>query len=271
MYKEEYNDMINTISPEHVNYIIGFLQGDGSITEQSRNRGKIIVEISDKDFDILDKIEIDLCQIAYIGRGIRTRNTNFKDNYNSCKLSIYDLFLRQHLSKYIPIGKKAFTIKPPTEFEDFQIYPYIRGLSDADGSLGITSENRAFWSICTSSDYIKNFVVKDVKKVLNIEKRINRNKRDGVYNIVLYDEDAVFYTRLLYDRSTIYLNRKYVKFLEVQAWKRSIPKRKGTKKIWLSYEDDLLLNSQMSLKNLCLLLDRSQNSIKTRLWRLKQK
>ena len=44
---------------------------------------------------------------------------------------------------------------------------------------------------------------------MSIEKRLSRNKRDNVYNIILFDEDAVEYTRLLYKDATIYLGRKY--------------------------------------------------------------
>ena len=263
--------MYNNISPEHKSYIIGFLQGDGSHYEQSRNRGKIQVEISKIDKDILDEIEIDLKSIAYIGRRERERNTNFKDNYMSSILSIYNLDLRQQLKQFVPVGKKASIIEPPVEMRNFNKYSYIRGLTDADGSLGITSLIRPFWSLCTSSEYIKNFIIADIKVALNFEKRLSRNKRDNVYNIILFDEDAVEYTRLLYKDATIYLGRKYQKFLEIQNWERSISKRVGRKKTWLSYEDKVITNRSISLKEKSLLLDRTPSSIKTRLWRLKQK
>jgi len=263
-------DMYNNISPEHQSYIVGFLQGDGSHYEQSRNRGKIQVEISKTDENILDKIEIDLRNIVYIGRRERKRDTNFKDNYTSSVLSIYNLDLRQQIKQFIPVGKKASIIRPPVEMEGFDKYSYIRGLTDADGSLGITSLTRPFWSLCTSSEYVKKFIINDIKAVLNFEKRLNRNKRDNIYNIVLFDEDAIKYTQLLYKDATIYLERKYRRFLKIQDWKRSIPKRIGRKKAWLSYEDKVIINRSISLKEKSLLLDRTLSSIKTRLWRLEQ-
>ena len=146
---------------------------------------------------------------------------------------------------------------------------YIRGLTDADGSIGMTSNNRPFWSLCTSAEGIKEFVIRHIKKVIGVEKRLNRTKRDNNYNIMLCDEDALFYTKLLYFSATLYLDRKYNKYLEIQNWTRNTPKRKGRQKRWLPYEDTIIL-SNATLDKKCLLLNRTKPSIKTRLWRLKQ-
>lgn len=257
------------ISPEHLSYIIGFLQGDGHNYKQSRNRGKLSSEISMRDIDILNKIEVCLKGI-YIGRYERIRDTNFKDNYKSCLLTIFDLETRRYFSQFIPVGKKSKFICPPEKESFFNKYAYIRGLTDADGSIGITSQNRPFWSLCTYSDPIKEFIVHNIKELLNFEKRINRNKRDNIYNIVLYDEDAVTYTKQLYTNATMSSDRKYYSFLDVQKWERSIPKCKGRKKSWLPYENEIIMNDKISIKDKMHLLGRSSSSIKTRLWRLNQ-
>lgn len=49
--------MLEKLSTENLNYIIGFLQGDGHHGENTRNRGKIHIKLSEKDIDILDKLE----------------------------------------------------------------------------------------------------------------------------------------------------------------------------------------------------------------------
>ena len=222
-------------------------------------------------FFILDKIKVVLEEIAYVGESSRNRDTNFKANFSSSGLSICNLDIRQQLKQFIPVGRKAFTIMPPVEMTDFCKYPYLRGLSDADGSIGITSANRIFWSLCTSSEYIKDFILNDIKSTLNFDKRLNRNKRDNVYNITLFDEDAVEYTKLLYDNATIYLDRKYNKYLDFKKWKRTTPRRKGKKKTWVLYEDKVVLSHDLSIKEKCVLLNRTASSVKTRLWRLKRK
>ena len=214
------------------------------------------------DIDILDKIEDILIDVKRDGR---TRDTNFKNNYVSCSLNIFNKEIRDFLD--IPIGKKSNSVCPPS---DITIKHYIRGLFDADGSIGMTTDNKPFWSLCTSSEHIKNLVLKDIKHHLDFEKRMNRNKRDNVYNIVLFNEDAVIYSSILYHNTTIYLNRKYNKFLEICKWERTVPKRKGRSKTWLPFEDKIVLKDIL-LKKKMELLDRSASSIKTRAWRLKQK
>lgn len=249
------------ISEEHRSYIIGFIHGDGSYYTQSRNRGRILIELSKRDKDILDKIENVLIDV---GRSARTRDTNFKKNYESCTLNIYKKEIRDFLN--IPVGKKADMIAPP---KDISIKHYIRGLYDADGSIGITSKNRPFWSLCTSSEDVKVAVIKDIEINTGLVKRLNRNKRDNNYNIVIFDEDAIAYTDYLYSGATIFLDRKYSKFLEFSNWERTITKRLGRRKSWTEYEDEVVL-SGIKLEDKMLLLNRSKSSVKNRMWRLRQ-
>jgi len=49
------------------------------------------------------------------------------------------------------------------------------------------------------------------------------------------------------------------------------PKRPCRKKTWLLYEDKIVMDKSLSIKEKALLLNRTPSSIKTRLWRLKQK
>ena len=256
-----YNGGLVNISNEHRSYITGFLHGDGHYSIQTRNRGRIEVELSYRDIDILDKIENILIDVK---RSDRTRDTNFKNNYVSCILSIYNKEIRNFLD--IPIGKKSNRVCPPS---DIMVTHYIRGLFDADGSIGMTADNKPFWSLCTSSEHVKTLVLKEIKHCLNFEKRINRNKRDNVYNIVLFNEDAVIYSSMLYRNATIYLDRKYNKFLKICKWERTVPKRKGRQKIWLPSEDKIVLTN-LTLKEKISILNRSASSVKTRAWRLKQ-
>lgn len=259
------------ITPENYSYLIGFIQGDGHLSTQSRNRGKITIELAARDIDILDKIEKLLSeQQIYVARYTRTRDTNFSKENKSVSLSVFNREFRKHISNYIPYGKKSKTVRPPINIPNFKKYDYIRGITDADGSLGITSFNRPFWSLCTSSEYIKSFLLKEIENYLGIIKHINKTKRDNVYNITLFDEAAVTFVSLLYKNSTIFLNRKYNKYLDIQNWVRTTPKRKGCPKIWLEYEDKLILNNTISFKDKCKILNRTKSSIKTRQWRLRQ-
>ena len=139
---------------------------------------------------------------------------------------------------------------------------------DADGSLGLTSEGKCFWSLCTQSEEIKEFIFSHIKETLDFEKRLNRNKRDGVYNIVLYNEDAIKYTELLYGESGLHIDRKYNSYLNVQKWIRTVPKQSGRQKTWLDYEDKIVLSEELTIEEKMTLLSRRRSSINTRKWRL---
>ena len=80
--------------------------------------------------------------------------------------------------------------------------------------------------MCAKSENIKQFICTHMFDTLGIEKKINRNKRDDIYNIMLTKELSQQYSEILYKDSTIYLDRKYKKYLEVQNWERPSSMRK---------------------------------------------
>ena len=101
-----------------------------------------------------------------------------------------------------------------------------------------------------------------------IEKDVHRNKRDGVYNIVVSNEDALNVIHYLYDDSTLYLDRKYQKALETYQWIRTIPKAPPRKR-WTPEQDEYILSH--SIEESMEYLGRTKQSVKTRLYRLNTK
>ena len=102
------------------------------------------------------------------------------------------------------------------------------------------------------------------------KKIVSRNKRDGIYNIVVYKEDAQKVVDSLYYDKCMCLERKKEKAIEVTSWKRPYSMRKiENKRNWTKEEDDyILIHSILESKEH---LKRSESSIKTRIWRLKPK
>lgn len=267
--------MLSKLTPEQKYYLIGFLQGDGNHYESTRNRGKICIEISKRDEDILYKFESFLSPIWNCNFGGRERDIELNgysyEGNEFVNLTIYSLSFRKELKPYVPVGKKSKILIPPCDNSQLDVVKhYLRGYMDADGSIGLTNRSPQipFVSFTVSSEQIKSFIVENIFLVLGIEKRLNRNQRDNLYNIVLYREDAVEYAKYLYSNSELHLNRKYEKFGEVQRWQRTIPRRKGRKKSWLPYEDFVILSDNYSVAEKCVLLKRTKQSINTRIWRL---
>lgn len=201
-----------------MSYFYGLLQTDGSLSEETRNRGKISLELNIKDEDILLKINELLKVNSYITE--RTRKTNYSENSTTVSLKIYDLGFRNYIKNQgFPVGKKDKIIEPPKSFikED-----YIRGLIDGDGSLGLTQNNYPFLSLTTKSEKIKDFYINYIFENTGKLKNLNRNKRDNIYNICVYKEDAQILTKKIYYDNCLCLNRKLEKSKEVLFWIRPL-------------------------------------------------
>lgn len=202
------------LSKEQLSYLIGFLHADGNLYETTRNRGKLSIEINEKDKDIIDKIQI------LIGGTIsqRNRTTNFGKN-RSVVLTQCSLKIRRFLKeKGMIAGKKHLLISAPRKLSFIH---YLRGYFDGDGSIGFTGANEPFISFVISSEELKLQVLNFLKKKIGIVKKVNRNKRDNVYNIVVKNEAAVCLGKLMYKKASIFLDRKKAKFDLLLKWKRT--------------------------------------------------
>ncbi|MEU6971349.1 LAGLIDADG family homing endonuclease [Kitasatospora aureofaciens] len=138
--------------PEHA-YMFAFLQADGHLTEQSRNRGRLSVELSARDAPILEEFER-LCPFnSTISH--RTRTTNFKEDHTSVMWTVCAREFREELQALgLPVGRKSEIIAPPRV--PFSERDYLRGLIDADGSVGRTSQDLPFVSLTTKSDALRS-------------------------------------------------------------------------------------------------------------------
>lgn len=256
--------VVNLKIPEH-SYFFGFVQTDGHLKSNTRNRGCLSIEIKQTDCDIIEKFQSLFSVKSFIST--RTRNTNYKENYSSVVFNVFDLDFRTQLNELgIPYGKKSSIIKPPNCY--FCEVDYWRGIIDGDGSLGITKTGKPFISLITTSDILAERFELFCSKITSNRKILNRNKRDNVYNICYTNEDAKCIVAKLYYDNCLSLHRKYLKSQDVLNWERDpkIKKIDFPRKNWNKEEDEFILshNIQESIKT----LGRTEQSIKTRLYRI---
>ncbi|MFF7885933.1 hypothetical protein ACH40F_30140 [Streptomyces sp. NPDC020794] len=120
--------------PEYA-YMFGFLQADGHLSPQSRQRGRLTVEINVRDIDLLRKFQGLTPYKSSITE--RTRSTNFAETSHTALWSLYSLEARTKLNQLgLPYGRKSKTITPPRVV--FSRRDYLRGFIDADGSVSYT-------------------------------------------------------------------------------------------------------------------------------------
>lgn len=253
--------------PEHA-YMFGFLQADGHLYETSRNRGKLQIELNEADEIILTCFAELISSPSSITR--RTRRTNYAAVHSSVTLCVYDKHFRDTLKSLgLPAGKKSDLVQPPQA--PFCEIDYFRGVLDADGSLGITGNGFPFVSLVTASEKMARGFLAFISERVGKAKAVSRNKRDGVYNIVVYKEDAQKLASCLYYQDCLSLPRKKESANSLLAWIRPASMRKidFQKKAWTKDGDNYIL--EHSIAESCCALGRTSKSVKVRLWWLRDK
>ncbi|MFJ8140215.1 LAGLIDADG family homing endonuclease [Streptomyces sp. NPDC096013] len=150
--------------PEYA-YMFGFLQADGHLQQGVGQKGKLSVEINVRDIDLLREFQ----KLTPYNSSIteRTRSTNFAKTHHS--------------------GRKSKAIAPPRG--EFSHRDYLRGVIDADGSVGYTNKGFPFVSLTTASTAIATYLGRRTQEVTGAERLVKRNTRDAIYN-VLYTKET---------------------------------------------------------------------------------
>ena len=257
---------INLKIPEH-SYFFGFVQTDGNLNKpfKKRNKGRLGIELGKEDLHILKSFR-KLFPMVYSSITERVRDTNFKENHKSCTLTICNMKFRNEINELgVPYGKKPEIISSPKV--NFCERDYIRGLVDGDGSVGVTEKRLPFISFTVKSEKLKEYLLNIIEKITGEKKRLSRNRRDNIYNIMLNREKAQRFIKHLYYPGCLVLKRKLEKARITLKWERPKDVKRIFQKFWEPWEDKYILNHP--LEESCNYLKRTERSIKMRLWRLK--
>ncbi|GAA0621522.1 hypothetical protein [Streptomyces crystallinus] len=247
-------------------YMFGFLQADGHLAQGTGQKGRLTVEISHRDIGILEEFQ----RLTPYSNTIRerTRTTNFSESHRSAIWTLCSLEARTTLVEAgLPYGRKSTRIKPPRTA--FSRPDYLRGVIDADGSVGFTGKGFPFISLTTASTAIGAYLCHYAKKVTGTERLIARNARDGIYNVFYTMEPAQALAAHLYYPGCLSLERKRATADSLSAWARPPGMRAPhTRRRWKEWEDRKLLelNDSTAASEE---LGRTEMSCSLRLWRLR--
>ncbi|WP_405870379.1 hypothetical protein [Streptomyces sp. NBC_00005] len=251
--------------PEYA-YMFGFLQADGHLYQGTGQKGRLSVELNARDIDLLYRFK----NLTPYNSSVteRSRSTNFAENYHSAVWTLCSLEARTKLNELgLPYGRKSRTITPPRVA--FSRRDYLRGLIDADGSVGYTGPGWPFVSLTTSSTAIGAYLCSYARKITGAERLINRNARDEVYNISYEKETAQALVADLYYPGCLSLGRKQVKADALARWIRPFDMRVvDSRRHWTARDDQVLLQSD-DIPAVAEELGRTEKSCRVRLWRLR--
>lgn len=247
-------------------YMFGFLQADGHLAKGEGQKGRLTVEINARDIGLLRQFQKLTPHYSSINE--RTRSTNFSETHNSATWSLCSLEARTLLNGLgLPYGRKSKTISPPRG--EFARRDYLRGVIDADGSVGYTSKGFPFVSLTTASTAIGSYLCQYAQEVTGAERKLKRNARDNIYNVLYMMEIAQGLAADLYYPGCLSLDRKRAAASSLADWTRPTGMRAAyTQRRWNEREDRILLKLN-SPKAAAEELGRTVQSCSLRLWRLR--
>lgn len=186
-------DYFSVIDTEEKVYILGFIFADGYLETDERT---LTFNIHEKDLDILLKIK----EALDCGNEVKKSSTK-----NCVRLHLSSVKLVSDLKKIGISRAKSATIQFPVLKESLYKH-FIRGYFDGDGHIG----NRQCALVIGSDSFYKGF--NDyIKRVFNKELYTNDM---GSYHRVQFNRRDHNIIKWIYKGSTIYLDRKYKRYLE---------------------------------------------------------
>lgn len=211
--KVKFNEHIfDSIDTEEKAYLLGFIFADGTISSYPLEEGKKNIytfELSLKadDYSHLEKLKY----LLNTDRPILVSE-------NRCRLLVNSKHFWKTLNSYGCTPRKSLTLKFPSKsiFKDRSLIRYfIRGYFDGDGCIsysnkGHTSINMQLLGTKEFLDVLLTYLPKEFQD-LTIRHNHN-NVEEKTYFINTSKNKAYRFFKFLYLDSTIYLNRKYLRF-----------------------------------------------------------
>ena len=213
-FNEHIFDVIDT---EEKAYWLGFLMADGYNHE---SKTCVALRLQEEDKEILEKFKKFLGYNGPIYTFTRTTDTNHLIR-NYCELSLCSVIFSRILAEKGCIQGKTYTLKFP-EFLPKHLYNhFIRGLFDGDGCISITprkdrtpnSKTYQFNIVGTEAimERIKDILIEEVGITRTTTKHYSKAVTihwagKGVVTKIL---------NYLYKNATIYMQRKYNKYLYI--------------------------------------------------------
>lgn len=207
-YNDDYFETIDTSSKA---YWLGFISADGSVQEKISGSMRMRIVLASRDKGHLMKFNNELDG----NLPIRHADVKLGDKvYGSSMIDVNSTKMCQDLIRLNIVPHKTLKLQM-SPIDDKYFWDFMRGFIDGDGSFscrkrkGRNGYRHALELVCASLDmleHIRNTMKNDYGLHSNIYKTSNnRQWRLNISN----RHDLARVIHLLYDNSTVYLNRKH--------------------------------------------------------------
>lgn len=201
-FNENYFDQIDS---ERKAYWLGFLYADGSISSTDNT---IELSLQASDYKHLQKFSEDL--------GFSSDKRILKDDVR-CRIMFANKHVKERLIQLGCPPKKSLILTFPTEEQVPQkfLYDFLRGYTDGDGSIMLGANHKGEYvkprlSLLGTKAFIEEMLARTGWRVQTIQ------HPSGAYCIEWGGYYVFEYIEQLYKNATIYLDRKYQKYLEIK-------------------------------------------------------
>lgn len=215
-----------TIDNEHKAYWLGFIAADGCVLEPtyqvSKRTGKIIrkeqgalqIGLQEKDKAHLEKFQKDIKD---------THKINFSKKRKAYDIKILSNIICMDLQQYNIVPRKSLVLEFPDNIREDLLRHFIRGYFDGDGSIAFCKNKKGVISIGSIQVSIIGTVMflNTLNNILEDELQFKEkvvdlgNRHKPVTKTIFFS--SIAHTKkfldFIYKDSTIYLDRKYERYL----------------------------------------------------------
>lgn len=204
------------IHTEQQAYWLGFIFADGWITDY-----ELGIELNENDDKHLRKFNKDISgnlAIKYRSHKptiIKGKNVGIR---RTCVLKIFSKEIVNDLIGHGCLKNKSMLIEKPKDIPNEFLKDFIRGYFDGNGYIGINkislkSDTKDYLRVSINSGSFKfiewlSFYLNNI----NINNYIIKDEDNNNYSVYICSESLTKFLNYIYDKSTVYLDRKYNKY-----------------------------------------------------------
>lgn len=207
----------HTIDTEEKAYWLGFLMADGYINKGNGSR-KLGISINETDKNHLEKFKTAINATHPVK--IYEVKQGYKIGTKYCRLMITEETLVQDLIDQGCVEHKSNILQPPNIRNDLRRH-WIRGFMDGNGSIVIhnTRHCKSFCIGFVSTDDVLNWIMDVLIQDNVITRRYQLDKRKSGQIVSAFQFGGNYlvkkYCDYIYKDATVYLDRKYERYLQL--------------------------------------------------------